>query len=248
MRPDLEPDQLTPEERSQEVAALVAVALLRLHQRAAVPTQPEQTLMSGNFATASKEPLELSTERSVTGHAGRRSERSSNNGESLMKLNVAKEVAALERMTPTQLRSKYAAVFGEGTNTRNKTWLVRRIIWRLQANAEGGLSERARQRAEELAENAEIRTTPPSVRPAQQREEIPQVEVVRLKSDERIPAPGTVITRQYKGRMLSVVVREKGFEFEGEVYGPLSAVAKAITEAHYNGFLFFNLTKKEGAA
>ena len=42
-------------------------------------------------------------------------------------LNVAKEVAALERMTIGQLRTRYAEVFGEQTNGRHREWLIKRI-------------------------------------------------------------------------------------------------------------------------
>lgn len=76
-------------------------------------------------------------------------------------LNIAKEVSAMERMTVDQLRSKYADVFGEQTNGRHKEWLIKRIAWRIQANAEGDLSERARRRAMELSNDADIRMTPP---------------------------------------------------------------------------------------
>ena len=68
-----------------------------------------------------------------------------------MELNVHKEVAALQRQGAKQLRARYAEVFGETTAANNKVWLIRRIAWRLQALAEGDLSERARRRAEELA-------------------------------------------------------------------------------------------------
>ena len=64
-----------------------------------------------------------------------------------MTTDVGREVAALPRMTVTQLRQKYAEVFGEDTNGHNKAWLVKRIAWRLQARAEGGLSDRVRMRA-----------------------------------------------------------------------------------------------------
>ena len=86
-----------------------------------------------------------------------------------MDLNIGKEVAAMKRMTVNELRAKYAEVFGEETNARHKEWLVRRIAWRMQALAEGDLSERARQRAEELANDADLRTTipkPPKAAPA----------------------------------------------------------------------------------
>ncbi len=64
-----------------------------------------------------------------------------------MGMSIAKEVAAMQRMTVAELRAKYAEVFGEETRCRHKDYLLRRIAWRLQANAEGGLSERARRRA-----------------------------------------------------------------------------------------------------
>src|SRR5882672_6675940 len=76
-------------------------------------------------------------------------------------LNVPKEVAALQRLGPKELRARYAEVFGEATAANNKTWLIRRIASRLQARAEGDLSERARRRAEELAEDAVLRLSPP---------------------------------------------------------------------------------------
>src|SRR6266446_10099780 len=78
-----------------------------------------------------------------------------------MHVNVAKEVAALEAMSVGELRAKYAQVFGEETRAGNKTWLIRRIIWRLQALAEGDLSERARRRAAELAQDADLLLSPP---------------------------------------------------------------------------------------
>ena len=58
-------------------------------------------------------------------------------------------------LTVDQLRAKYAVVFGEQTNGRHKQWLIKRIAWRMQANAEGDLSERARRRAMELANDAD---------------------------------------------------------------------------------------------
>ncbi len=78
-----------------------------------------------------------------------------------MELNIVNEVAALQRLSIGQLRQRFAEVFGETTNAGNKTWLIKRIAWRLQALAEGDLSERARRRAEELARDADLRLNPP---------------------------------------------------------------------------------------
>ena len=61
-------------------------------------------------------------------------------------MNLAHDLATLPTLSVAQLRNRYAEVFGEPTNAGHKGWLVKRIAWRLQANAEGDLSERARQR------------------------------------------------------------------------------------------------------
>ena len=60
--------------------------------------------------------------------------------------------------------------------------------------------------------------------------------------DPRLPPPGTILTRPYKGQLLQVQVLTEGFAYAGRVYASLSAVAKAITGSHTNGFLFFRNT------
>ncbi|HAN99491.1 MAG TPA: DUF2924 domain-containing protein [Planctomycetaceae bacterium] len=155
-------------------------------------------------------------------------------------LNVAKEVSAMERMSVDELRRKFAEVCGESTNGRNKPWLIKRIAWRMQANVEGGLSERARQRAAELADDAYLRVTPPRTPKASAA--APSVTGgVRLTGDHRLPLPGALLVREYKGRTVRARVLADGFEFEGERYRSLSAVAKAATGKHWNGFHFFGL-------
>jgi hypothetical protein len=167
-----------------------------------------------------------------------------------MELNVAKEIAALQRMTTKQLKEKYAEVFGEATNGNNRTWLFRRIAWRLQALAEGDLTERAKERAAELARDADIRVVPPAPKTGQTAAPAgpTRTRVVHFEADSRLPPAGTVITRKYKGSVVQVKVLAEGFEYAGEVYGSLSAVAKAITGNHCNGFLFFKLNTTGGAA
>jgi hypothetical protein len=160
-----------------------------------------------------------------------------------MHLNVAKEVAALRKLPMRELRSRYAEAFGETTNANNKAWLVKRIAWRLQTNAEGDLSERARRRAAELANDADLRLSSPKPREILPAADRTVVATVPMNRGERLPPPGTVITRVYKGETLQVVVLPDGFEYDGERYKSLSAVAKAITGQHCNGFLFFRLTK-----
>jgi hypothetical protein len=158
-------------------------------------------------------------------------------------------------MTTGQLRQRYAEAFGEATNANNKAWLVKRIVWRLQALAEGDLSERARRRAAELANDADLRLSPPLVRepkpPAAAHSAANPAapdpaanNVLPLGNAHRVPPPGSILSRLYKGEVLQVRVLDYGFEFEAEVYRSLSAVAKKITGGHCNGHAFFRLGKE----
>ena len=161
-----------------------------------------------------------------------------------MTLNVGKEIAVLRQMGVRQLRERYLEVFGEATRAGNRDFLFKRIIWRIQALAEGDLSQRARRRAAELARDADLRTTAPSV-PTPKMDTAGNTEdgLAPRLGDERVPPPGTVLTRVYRGAAHHVTVRDEGFEYDGEAYRTLSAVAKTITGSHWNGFLFFKLTK-----
>jgi Protein of unknown function (DUF2924) len=163
--------------------------------------------------------------------------------ETSMHLNFEKEVAILERMAVRELRTRYGEVFGEQTRAGNKPWLIKRICWRLQSIAEGDLSERARRRAAELANDADVRLSPPKAQPlaAEARQ---KADAAVARRSERLPLPGTMITRQYKGEMLQVEVLAKGFAFQGDIYKSLSAVAGTITGQHCNGYHFFRLGKE----
>jgi hypothetical protein len=157
-------------------------------------------------------------------------------------------MAALQRLGAGQLRQRYAELFGETTNANNKTWLLKRIAWRLHALAEGDLSERARQRAAELACDADLRLNPPRGVAGEtcSTEVQPRTRTVEFETDPRLPPAGTILTRNYKGRVLQVQVLRNGFEYEGQVYRSLSAVAKAVTGSHCNGYLFFRVGQYGG--
>lgn len=162
-----------------------------------------------------------------------------------MKLNVAKEVARLQKMTCGELRDQFATFTGETTNAKNRKWLIRRIVWRMQARVEGGLSSDAINRIRELADGADLRVTSPATRrlsdDAGKRARV----LPTGTQSATTPLPGTLITRVYKGREIRVRVTSNGFEYEGELFGSLSAVAKHVTGSHWSGNRFFKLDQKE---
>jgi hypothetical protein len=161
---------------------------------------------------------------------------------------VEAQLAELEKMTISQLIARFEDLHGYPCRSRHRQYLFRKNAWRIQANAFGDLSERARRRAEELANDADVRTTAPKtiVSPPQGKSAKRTV-AVAVPTDPRLPAPGSAILRPYKGRTLRVVVLpdDGGFEFEGERYGSLTAIAKKVTGSHINGFRFFRLKEAE---
>jgi hypothetical protein len=161
-----------------------------------------------------------------------------------MLVNVAREVAMLRKLTMRELRRKYSELFDSTTQCNNKQWLVKRLTWRLQALAEGDLSERARRRAAELANEADLRLSPPKVVDGPTLSERTTVASLTGAKGDAMPPPGTAIIRQYKGEEIRVTVLVDGFEFEGEHYKSLSAVAKTVTGQHMNGRAFFGIAKE----
>jgi hypothetical protein len=157
-----------------------------------------------------------------------------------VELNIVSEMATLQRLSVGQLRQRFAQLFGEATAASNKTWLTKRLLWRLQTLAEGDLSERARRRAAELARDADLRLNPPRRKTTTATP--PEPLSVPTPVDPRLPPPGTILTRPYKGQQLLVQVLNDGFAYAGTVYASLSAVAKAITGTHTNGYHFFRNT------
>ena len=161
---------------------------------------------------------------------------------------IQQQIDELRDMPVSRLRERYAEVFGEPTASGNRQWLYRRLAWRIQSLAEGDLSERARRRAAELARDVDVRIRPPEEREAENMRSGPRLVTItgRLASagTDRLPAPGTVLRRSFKGAEHEVTVLPHGFEHEGKIYRSLSAVATAITGSHWNGFLFFGLIRK----
>jgi len=155
---------------------------------------------------------------------------------------ISRQIRELQDMNVRELKRRWAEVFGEAAPNGHKQYLIKRIAWRIQANTEGDISERARQRAEELANDADLRLKAPR---KTRRSTAGNRMLGRLSrpDDPRLPMPGTVLSREYKGRTVQVTVLDGGFEYEGAVYRSLSAVARAVTGSHWNGYHFFGLRK-----
>jgi hypothetical protein len=155
-----------------------------------------------------------------------------------MEADILNQIHGLRRVKVRALRDRYKEIFGEESRSNHKEFLFRRIAWRLQALAEGDISERARQRAFEIAQDADMRICGPKPDGAS------WGEIRNLQSpgaDRRLPIVGAILIREYKNRKITVQVLDGGFQYEDRFYKSLSAIAREVTGTQWNGYLFFGL-------
>lgn len=154
--------------------------------------------------------------------------------------NVAKtaaDVAALGSLTVAGLARKYEELFATPSRSRNKEYLRKRLAFKIQELAEGGLSPRALARIDELNRNAPPLGPRAAAKTARAPE--PATPDPTPSRDPRLPVPGTVLTRVHGKTEHRVTVLDDGFEYKGKPYPSLSRIAREITGTSWNGFLFF---------
>lgn len=161
---------------------------------------------------------------------------------------VKEEIEGLRHLTVGKLKDRYREVFGEESRSNHKQFLFRRVAWRIQANAWGGLSDRARRRALEIADDADLRIRAPKNFLKHGVDESRTVEArVKPSLDPRLPLPGTSLIRRYQGKDVVVRIRpDGGFECDGKIYKSLSKAVSEATGTRWNGFAFFNLGCRPG--
>ena len=148
------------------------------------------------------------------------------------------QIMELKENSLGELKAKYKELFpGQKVPSNNKVYLWRKIAYRIQERECGELAEKAQGKIEEFIQkydpinNKALRPDHP---------ETPETGK-KIKRDKRLPIPGTIITKEYKGISLQIKVLKSGFEYNNKIYKSLTAIAKAVTGAHWNGYLFFNL-------
>jgi len=157
---------------------------------------------------------------------------------------IAAQVIALTKLSVPELRERWREVFGEETTQRHRQYMVKRLAWKLQSDAYGGLSEEAQARLTEL--QREFKENPPETwfKGARHNRAPTPPPPKRLAPvrDARAPKIGTVLARDYKGHRITVRVIDGGYEWRGTIFKSLSAVADAINGSNCSGVAFFGLS------
>ncbi len=153
-----------------------------------------------------------------------------------MREDILNQVLALKDMKNDELLTKYIKVFnGQHPSINNAEYLRKKISYRIQEMAHGGLSDAAKTRLQQLI------TVYDPINNRLLRKMKGKESGAKIRRDRRLPIPGSIITKIYKGTVIKVKVLEKGFEYDDKIYRTLSRVANAITGNHWNGYLFFSL-------
>jgi hypothetical protein len=156
-------------------------------------------------------------------------------------------VAQLQTLTIKQLKAQIAEVTGQTLKSNNRPYLIGKLTKALEAKA---AAEAAQARTAK-----KTKTTPKAktakAEKAEKAEKTAKVEKAERRTrtsprktgerDPRLPAAGSVLEREHKGKKIRVTVLEDGFRYEGETYSSLSTIARVATGTIWNGFTFFQL-------
>lgn len=144
---------------------------------------------------------------------------------------VLARLAALKAMSVRELKVAWAELFGTEAPNNSRPFLEQRLAYRIQELTFGGLSKPVRQLLDALADEVEGKKVRKSV-----------------ISDPRNPVIGTRLMREWNGVEHVITVLRDGFDWQGQRYKTLSAIARKITGTQWNGYRFFGLRPTRGSA
>lgn len=146
-----------------------------------------------------------------------------------------------------ELCERYTEHYGHVPASRNRPHLIKKILWAAQMDEYGDISEEARKKALAIADDRDIKERfQQKERPAPQ-DTAGTPKVIRFQPKDEL-LPGMILHRNYQDRNIQVLVLENGnFEWEGQFYKSLSAVARSVTGTRWSGPKFFGLRNEGGA-
>jgi hypothetical protein len=142
---------------------------------------------------------------------------------------VLAQLAALKDAPAPALKAKWRTLFDSEPPPYNRRFLENRLAYRIQELAYGGLKKATVERLRVLGKQYDGR---PSTKPKD--------------ADRRLPISGTRLIRDWQGVEHCVTVRGDDFEYLGQPYKSLSAIAREITGVRWNGWVFFGLKNLRG--
>ena len=136
---------------------------------------------------------------------------------------LERKLSQLEDLTWEEQKEMFFELFGFECGLSNGKNIKKRLFAKLQEIYLGGISESDRFVLRKIAE-------------ADDRANLKQTDKTRQMIQ------GARIVKEWKGKIYTVIITADGrYEYDGEVYRSLSAVADKITGTHWNGKKFFGV-------
>lgn len=156
-----------------------------------------------------------------------------NKSSSTVEARLSTEIAHLRGLGLKELRNRWKGVMGRTPPAHlPRHLLFAMVAYRIQADAHGDLSAETVKLLDRIGGDGEGGS-------------VDQLLSAYADRQRRLPA-GTVLRREWQGRLHNVYVAEDGFIWERQTFDSLSAVAFAITGTRWNGPRFFGLRNKKG--
>lgn len=133
-----------------------------------------------------------------------------------------KQLSEIQNMSMAELQDIWPQYFDGEPPKFNRANLERKIAYRIQELAFGGLSKETKEKIRRMKSD---------------------ITAGIMKQNRDMPPPGTVLTREYHGFEHRVMVLDDGFEYQGMKYTNLSKIARIITGTNWSGPLFFGLKR-----
>lgn len=153
---------------------------------------------------------------------------------------MLRQLAELERLSAAELADRWRALIGTEPRRNNRRFLIKKLAYRIQELAYGGLTAQDRDRMERLLDAEGYDDQGFAVTKKRRR---------KTSKDGKF-LPGTLLRRDWGGERHEVRVLERGFEYRGLPYRSLSAIARQITGTSWSGPAFFGLrsgSRRDGA-
>ena len=147
---------------------------------------------------------------------------------------VLRQITDLQTLSFEELKERWREFYGTEPPRHNRVHLIKRLAYRIQELACGGVSEVVRAKLRDHLNDGRLDTDGATIARLQRR-----------KRKNGMPVIGTVLVREWQGERHEVTVVSGGVEYRGRRFRSLSAVAREITGTRWNGPLFFGLRRKE---
>ena len=143
---------------------------------------------------------------------------------------ILRQLAELEDLPTDELKARWRALYGKEPPRFNRQLLIKRLAYRIQEVAHGGLTDADRAQMDRVLDEQGFNDIGVKLGGG------------RSGPVDR-PIAGTLLVREWQGQRHEVIALPKGFEYRGKPYRSLTAVARDITGTSWNGLVFFGLRR-----